>query len=452
MSNNRGVTSSSLAVCCSASSPCSSCRCWCSVQPSCCRAIRPRRSSAATPVATSVAARDQARPRSHRGLPVHRMAEGIVAAIPVTRSTPAIRSSTTSAIASSTHCSSCSCASAISIPLSLWLGGYCARKRDTTFDNVVSNVMLALASLPEFVIGTCWCCCSRVNVWHVFPAVSVIGDRKAVVRPDGDGPADHRARPRCVFPYIVAGRADVDDRGARERLRRDGSPEGMRPEWRAVASCAAERARPHVPGHGAEPRLPRRRRHHRGRSSTIPASVGAARRDRVPNIPVIQFIVMLIATVYVVVNMARRCRHDPRHPPPANEDAMSLSICPSTLLPPIVEAARAKPPGVAPRRAANVAHADRPADRPRARAHRPARSAVRAVRRDRGVGLPFNPRVRPRQRVRHRQPRSRRVVAVPLRRQVDPDHRDRGDGAWSRSSVSPSGSSLRTTAVGSTMC
>ena len=39
-------------------------------------------------------------------------------------------------------------ASVFSIPLALWFGAYSARKRDTAFDNVTSNVMLALASLP----------------------------------------------------------------------------------------------------------------------------------------------------------------------------------------------------------------------------------------------------------------------------------------------------------------
>src|SRR4029077_3957624 len=65
-------------------------------------------------------------------------------------------------------------ASVISIPLSLWFGGYSARKRDTTFDNVTSNVMLALASLPEFVVGIILVLVFSVRVWHLLPAVSAI--------------------------------------------------------------------------------------------------------------------------------------------------------------------------------------------------------------------------------------------------------------------------------------
>ena len=66
-------------------------------------------------------------------------------------------------------------ASVISIPLSLWLGGYCARKRDAPFDTVVSNAMLAVASLPEFVVGIILVLLLSVRVWHVLPAVSTIG-------------------------------------------------------------------------------------------------------------------------------------------------------------------------------------------------------------------------------------------------------------------------------------
>ena len=40
----------------------------------------------------------------------------------------------------------------------------------------------------------------------------------------------------------------------------------------------------------------------------------------VRDIPVIQFLVMVLAAVYVVINLARRCRHGARHPTLANED------------------------------------------------------------------------------------------------------------------------------------
>ncbi|MEP7046373.1 MAG: ABC transporter permease, partial [Ilumatobacteraceae bacterium] len=66
-------------------------------------------------------------------------------------------------------------ASLVSIPLSLLLGAYSARKRDTTFDNITSNAMLALASLPEFVVGIILIFIFSLRIWHVLPAVSAIG-------------------------------------------------------------------------------------------------------------------------------------------------------------------------------------------------------------------------------------------------------------------------------------
>ncbi|MGZ4770310.1 MAG: ABC transporter permease, partial [Ilumatobacteraceae bacterium] len=81
-------------------------------------------------------------------------------------------------------------ASVISIPMSLWFGAYSARKRDTAFDNVTSNTMLALASLPEFVVGIILVLVFSLRVWHLLPAVSTIGihqgpwsDMKGMVLP-----------------------------------------------------------------------------------------------------------------------------------------------------------------------------------------------------------------------------------------------------------------------------
>src|SRR5258706_9247839 len=81
-------------------------------------------------------------------------------------------------------------ASVISIPLSLWFGGYSARKRDKTFDTITSNTMLGLASLPEFVVGIVLVLVFSVRLWHVLPAVSAIdigkgpwSDMKGMVLP-----------------------------------------------------------------------------------------------------------------------------------------------------------------------------------------------------------------------------------------------------------------------------
>ena len=107
-------------------------------------------------------------------------------------------------------------------PAGAVLGGYSARKRDSAFDNVTSNTMLALASLPEFVVGIILVLLFSVRVWHVLPAVSAIGiGAGPVVRHEGDDPADRDAGHRRRAVHLACG-ARLDDRGARERLRRDG--------------------------------------------------------------------------------------------------------------------------------------------------------------------------------------------------------------------------------------
>ena len=60
---------------------------------------------------------------------------------------------------------------------------YSAHKRDSTFDNVSSNVMLALASLPEFVIGIILVLMFSVRLWHV-----LAGGQRDRHRRKGRGP------------------------------------------------------------------------------------------------------------------------------------------------------------------------------------------------------------------------------------------------------------------------
>jgi peptide/nickel transport system permease protein len=45
------------------------------------------------------------------------------------------------------------CAAVVSIPVSIAIGAWSALKREKVFDNVSSNSMLVLAALPEFVVG-----------------------------------------------------------------------------------------------------------------------------------------------------------------------------------------------------------------------------------------------------------------------------------------------------------
>jgi peptide/nickel transport system permease protein len=63
-------------------------------------------------------------------------------------------------------------AALMSIPLSLLLGSLTALRRDTMFDVSVSVGSLALAALPEFVIGIILILLFATQVFHVLPGVS----------------------------------------------------------------------------------------------------------------------------------------------------------------------------------------------------------------------------------------------------------------------------------------
>jgi peptide/nickel transport system permease protein len=74
-------------------------------------------------------------------------------------------------------------AAVIAIPLSIAFGSWMAMKRDTAVDYVGSTVSLVFAALPEFVIGILLVLVFATSVFHVFPAVSLI--------PPGDHAWDH---------------------------------------------------------------------------------------------------------------------------------------------------------------------------------------------------------------------------------------------------------------------
>src|SRR5919199_1421424 len=74
-------------------------------------------------------------------------------------------------------------AAAISIPLSLVLGAISARRRDTLFDHTTSVALLALAALPEFVVGILLVVLLGTTVSNVLPAVAII--------PPDEAPWDH---------------------------------------------------------------------------------------------------------------------------------------------------------------------------------------------------------------------------------------------------------------------
>jgi peptide/nickel transport system permease protein len=62
----------------------------------------------------------------------------------------------------------------VSIPLSIALGSWAALKRDKIFDTVSSNLLLVLAALPEFVVGVVLVILLATIVSQVLPAISTI--------------------------------------------------------------------------------------------------------------------------------------------------------------------------------------------------------------------------------------------------------------------------------------
>lgn len=196
-------------------------------------------------------------------------------------------------------------ASAISIPLALFLGSYGARKRDSTFDNVSSNALLALASLPEFVVGIVLVLLFSVRVWHVLPAVSAIGigegpwsDMKGMILPTatlviGAVPYISRVVRASMIEVLESDYVEMARlKGAPERavLWRHALPNALGPVFQVIALNVAYFAAGVIVVEAL---------------FNYPG-IGGALRDsvRVRDIPVIQFLVMVLAAVYVFTNLA----------------------------------------------------------------------------------------------------------------------------------------------------
>jgi peptide/nickel transport system permease protein len=196
-------------------------------------------------------------------------------------------------------------AAAISVPLSIVLGSVAARRRDRLFDHASSMVLLVLAAMPEFVTAIALVVLLGTSVFHILPPVSLIP-------PDGN-PWDYpkelvlpvAALVLAVVPYIArimrASMIEVLEsdyvemarlKGLSEQtvLWRHALPNGIAPAIQVIALNLAYLAGGIVvvefvfayPGIGT-------------------AFVGAvANRD----LPTVQALGILIATAYVVLNVA----------------------------------------------------------------------------------------------------------------------------------------------------
>jgi peptide/nickel transport system permease protein len=65
-------------------------------------------------------------------------------------------------------------AAVISVPISIAIGSYAALRREKVFDTVSSNLMLVLAALPEFVVAVLLVILLSTNVLHLLPAISPV--------------------------------------------------------------------------------------------------------------------------------------------------------------------------------------------------------------------------------------------------------------------------------------
>jgi peptide/nickel transport system permease protein len=65
-------------------------------------------------------------------------------------------------------------AAVVSVPISIAIGSYAALRREKIFDTVSSNLMLLLAALPEFVVAVLLVILLSTNVVHWLPATSPV--------------------------------------------------------------------------------------------------------------------------------------------------------------------------------------------------------------------------------------------------------------------------------------
>ncbi|MBA2700969.1 MAG: ABC transporter permease [Chloroflexi bacterium] len=196
------------------------------------------------------------------------------------------------------------CAGIVSIPLSIAIGTYAAMKRDRPFDTVSSLTTLLLAALPEFVVGVALVVLFATTVVRLLPAISII--------PPGGRPWDDLSAMilptltlvLAVTPYVVrimrASMIEVLEsdyvemarlKGLSERIVivRHALPNALGPTFQVIAINLAYLA---------------------GGVIVVEyvfnyAGIGGALRDGVSNhdLPVVQALAMLIAAVYVGLNL-----------------------------------------------------------------------------------------------------------------------------------------------------
>ncbi len=195
-------------------------------------------------------------------------------------------------------------AALISTPLAVALGAFTARRRDGPFDHGASILMLALAALPEFVVGIALVVLLGTTVFTLLPAVSLI--------PPDESPWSHLRElvlptltlVLAVFPYTArimrASMVEVLESDYVEMARLKGMPERT-VVWRhAVPNAIAPTIQVTALNLA----------YLAGGIVVVEfvygyAGIGSALVDAVHNrdVPVVQALAMLIAAVYIVLNL-----------------------------------------------------------------------------------------------------------------------------------------------------
>ena len=175
----------------------------------------------------------------------------------------------------------CSSRRVVMIPLAFAIAMISAHYRRRRPDTVIQTILLAMAGLPEFVIGVLLIALFSTTVFHDLPGGDdQLADGAPVGQPEGHGPAD--ADPGAVGGAVrLAHRPRLAARGDRQRLRRAGPPQGHPREGRDAQARAAQRDRAGHPGDRAPAGLPGRRR--RGRGDVCSPTPGSAASSSTPS-------------------------------------------------------------------------------------------------------------------------------------------------------------------------
>ena len=195
-------------------------------------------------------------------------------------------------------------AAVISVPLSIAIGSYAALRREKAFDTVTSNLMLLMAALPEFVVAVLLVILFSTSVFHWLPAISPVPPGHHAWEYPDELVMPVATLVIAVAPYVArimrASMIEVLESDYVEMARLKGLPErtvlirhalpnAIGPVFQVIAINLAYLA---------------------GGVVVIESvfnypGIGLALVDAVNNhdIPVVQALAMLIAAVYVVLNL-----------------------------------------------------------------------------------------------------------------------------------------------------